>query len=283
MPEYESDDRELRAAFESFRADALDAVAPAGVDDIRVQARHRHRTRVALGSVTAAVVLVGAVGGGLLLANQGPGHPPVTAAASSSGDRASTSPSTSPQPGGPPGGTPSGSASSDGDHAGNPNGPEQVAVAMSADPVPLTADASGRYAGPVTLTVRNTGSEPIARATITLTVPGDLGFRAKDVSCAGGSCVLTTVTDLAPGDEHTVTGTLTYAGMRTDSTATPSPPPPASVEVTVADASGDTVATATESFGVDLTPGGEATPGGGEPSGSPSQSAPPSPGPSDGD
>ncbi|GAA4208794.1 hypothetical protein [Actinocatenispora rupis] len=282
MPEHEPDDRELRAAFESFRSDALDSVAPPSADAVRAAARHRHRTHIAVGSAAAAVALVAMIGGGVLLTQHGQDRPPVTAAASSAGTRVTTGPSASPPTGDRSGGTPSPTPSDSGNQAGNPNGPDRVVLAMSADPVPLTPDSSGRYSGPVRLTVRNSGTEPIARATIRLTVPGDLGFRAEDVSCSGGACELRTLEDLAPGAERSVSGTLTYAGVSADSTEAPSAPPPGTVEVTVTDEGGTQVASASQQFTVDLQGGTGPTPGDGDqPSGSPSPSSP-SPAPTDG-
>jgi uncharacterized repeat protein (TIGR01451 family) len=254
MPDTDpDDDRELRAAFDSLRSAALHDLPAPSADTIRQAARHRRQVHQIVAAAAAGLVLVLGGGGALLATQQGRSPQHVTAASSpSTAHRTSAAPGDTASPGhtvGPseptgstgPGGVPSAGA-----------GP--MAVSVGSGPV---AVAGPGHDTQLTVTIRNTGTEPIANAVVLILPPDGLSVHDGG-SCTADGCQLGTLHDLAPGAERTVTGTLSY--LRTFASA----PSGGTVTVTAQDEQGGTLGTVSQPFQVDTgsspTPSSGVTP-----------------------
>ncbi|BCJ34497.1 hypothetical protein Athai_20000 [Actinocatenispora thailandica] len=262
------DDRELRAAFDSLRDAALHDLPAPGADAVRQAARHRRRVHQIVAAAAAGLVLV-LGGGGALLATQR-GHSPqqVTAASSPSTAHPTTpAPSATSSLGGTAGPSePTGDSGS----GGTPTaGSGTLAVSVGSGPATTTGPGHDTQ---LTVTVRNTGTEPIANAVVVIQPPDGLSVHG-DSPCDANGCQLGTLHDLAPGAERAVTGTLSY--LRTFASA--APPAGGTVTVTAQDEQGGTVGTVSQPFQVDAgaspTPSGAVSPS--EPPSSPSPSPTP--------
>ncbi|BCJ31352.1 hypothetical protein AB0I55_18255 [Actinocatenispora sera] len=270
MPDTDpDDDRELRAAFDSLRTAALHDLPAPSADAVRQAARHRRQMHRVVVAATAGLVLV-LGGGGALLATQ-QGRPPqhVTAASSpSSAHRTTAAPGDTASPGDTT--RPSEPTGSTGPGGVPTPGAGSMAVSVGSGPVAVTGPGHDTQ---VTVTIRNTGTEPIANAVVSI-LPQD-GWSVHDGgACTVDGCQLGTLHDLAPGAQRTVTGTLSY--LRTFTSAEPAG---GTVTVTAQDDRGGTLGTVSQPFQVDT--GASPTPSSGVTPSEPSSSPSPTPTPND--
>lgn len=269
MADFEHDDGtdELRSAFATFRADALEAVAPTQVDALKAAARRRQHHQRVLGGVAAVVLLLAGAGAAMVTTHTPPIGQRGVSDTSTSAERHSTAAPTPTEgsQGAPPlGGSPSASASA------SPPGRWNVTVAVQKSQVPLVPKDSRHYAGTLSVRLANTGSAAIPHTAVELTVPAAVSYTGSDgTTCAAGrTCKVAKLDNLAPGDTYTVHGTLVYRGG--------SPPAHAAVNATVqavaSGTNGTELATTSQDFTVSVG-------GSGTPSPTPSPSGSPSPNP----
>jgi uncharacterized repeat protein (TIGR01451 family) len=145
-----------------------------------------------------------------------------------------------------------------------------MAVSVGSGPVAVAGPGPDTQ---LTVTIRNTGTEPIANAVVLILPPDGLSVH-NGGSCTADGCQLGTLHDLAPGAERTVTGTLSY--LRTFGSTAPSG---GTVTVTAQDAQGGTLGTVSQPFQVDT--GASPTPSSGVTPSEPPTSFTPSPTPND--
>jgi|GEM_PF-4986366 len=265
MAELDPDDRDLRDAFDSFRTHALDGVAAPGADAVRGAARHRRRVHQTVAAAAAGVVLIGGAGGALLATHRQPSPGGVTAAASASTRHRSPAPTTTaPESGGTGGpGTSPGQSSTE---LGPPAGTPAMAVSVGSAPMMMR---SGSYDTQMTIKVRNTGHRPIATAVVLIDVPEGMSVRS-DGECTEDGCPIGSLRELAPGDEQSVVGTLSYPQDQDTTPATTG-----TVTVTARDEAGTALPSVSKPFQVDTGASPSPTGGGdGAPSPSPSPATP---------
>ena len=256
MPDSDpDDDRALRDAFDGFRSHALDDLPAPGADAVRTAARRRRHVHQTMAAAAVGVVLVVGGGSALLATRNGDQPQHITAAASASATHSAPTPTGAPPSSGPtghPGTSPGGT-----DHGGAPSG-GTTGLAVSVGSAPAVRSTDG-YSADLTVTVRNTGAQPISRAVV-LVQPGN-GLSVQDEgSCPADGCRLGEVHDLAPGAASSVTGTLAYLQTEAPTTMQSG----GTVTVTAQDEQGAALGTVSQPFqvegGASPTPTDDATP-----------------------
>jgi hypothetical protein len=262
-------DDELRSAFQTFRADALDAMAAPDVEALKETARHRQHSQRMLGGVAAVVLLLVGAGAAMVTTHTPPiGQRGVSDASSHANQRSTATPApTQDSLGGPQTGQ-SASASA----SASAPGKWDMTLAVPKSEVPLAPKDSSHYTGKLSVRLANTGSESIPRTAVELTMPTGVSYAGSDGSAcgAGRTCRVATLTDLAPGDTYTVNGTLTYQGANPPANVTVD----ATVQAVASGTDGTELTTTSQDFTVSVGDGASPSP-------SPSPSESPSSNPSE--